>query len=69
MKTKILILFACLAGSGFLRAQDPGQAYLDRMNYIFQYVDKSRIATGLLSDYIPAVNGACACFFILKNFS
>jgi hypothetical protein len=51
MKTKLLILFACLVRAGSLGAQDPAQAYRERMNYIFQYVDKSKIATGLLSDY------------------
>ena len=30
---------------------DPGHDFVCRMNHIFQYVDKSRITTGLLSDY------------------
>lgn len=34
-----------------LLSQNPGQEYTDRMNYIFQHVNKSRITTGLLSDY------------------
>ena len=32
-------------------AQNPGQEFTYQMNHIFQYVDKSRISTGLLSDY------------------
>ena len=30
---------------------DPGYDFVCRMNHIFQHVDKSRITTGLLSDY------------------
>ena len=37
--------------SANLLAQTPGQAFTNRMNHIFQYVDKNRITTGLLSDY------------------
>jgi len=35
----------------YLSAQTPRQDFTNRMNHIFQYVDKSRVATGLLSDY------------------
>jgi PBP1b-binding outer membrane lipoprotein LpoB len=41
-----LVLFA-----GKLSAQDTIQAYTDSLNNIFQQVDKSKIATGLLIDY------------------
>ena len=34
-----------------LSAQNPGQEFTDRMNHIFQHVDKSKIASGLLSDF------------------
>jgi hypothetical protein len=61
MKTKIFLLTLCLLLSVNIFAQtgggliveplDPGQEYTDRMNYIFQYVDKTRITTGLLVDY------------------
>ena len=51
MKTKIILLTVGLMIAFNLLAQNPGQQYTDRMNYIFQYVDKSKITTGLLSDY------------------
>jgi len=51
MKTKIVLLAVYLITMTGLFAQNPGQEYIDRMNYIFQYVNKSRITTGLLSDY------------------
>jgi hypothetical protein len=51
MKTKIFLSAIGLIIAGNLSAQDPGQEYTDRMNYIFQQTNKSRIATGLLSDY------------------
>ena len=34
-----------------LLSQNPGQDYTNRMNFIFQYIDKNKITTGLLSDY------------------
>ncbi|GHT68698.1 hypothetical protein AGMMS50239_34320 [Bacteroidia bacterium] len=51
MKSKILLLVVLLITMTGLFAQNPGQEYTDRMNYIFQQMDKSRITTGLLSDY------------------
>ena len=51
MKTKILLFAAGWMITFNLLSQNPGQDYTNRMNYIFQYVDKNRITTGLLSDY------------------
>ena len=34
-----------------LAAQNPGQEFTDRMNHIFQHVNKSKVTTGLLVDY------------------
>ena len=51
MKTKILLLSLGLMIAVNLLSQNPGQDYTNRMNYIFQYADKNRITTGLLSDY------------------
>jgi len=51
MKSKILLLVSGLIIVGNLLSQNPGQEYTDRMNYIFQHVNKSRVTTGLLSDY------------------
>jgi len=48
MNRFFLLLVSGLMIAGSLLAQDP---YTNRMNHIFQYVDKSRITTGLLSDY------------------
>ncbi|MDR2064139.1 MAG: T9SS type A sorting domain-containing protein [Prevotellaceae bacterium] len=57
MKTKILLLALNLLTAVNVFAQkvvlepDPGQEYTDRMNYIFEHVDKNKITTGLLVDY------------------
>ena len=51
MKRVFLFIVVGLLMSVHLLAQNPGQQFTDRMNHIFQYVDKSRITTGLLSDY------------------
>ena len=51
MKTKIIILTASLMIAYSLTAQNPGQKYTNKMDSIFQYVNKSKITTGLLSDY------------------
>jgi len=51
MKTRFLFLTMGLMIIGDLMSQNPNQEYTDRMNYIFQYVNKSKITTGLLSDY------------------
>jgi hypothetical protein len=51
MKAKIFLFVAWLIITSNLSAQNPGQEYTDRMNSIFQQTNKSRIATGLLSDY------------------
>ena len=51
MKTKVLLFLAGWMITSNLLSQNPGQDYTNQMNYIFQYVDKNRITTGLLSDY------------------
>ncbi len=51
MKAKHLLFAALVMMTGYLSAQNPGQEFTDRMNYIFQPTDKSRVTTGLLSDY------------------
>jgi len=51
MNRKNLFLAVGLMMTMHLTAQNPGQDFTDRMNHIFQYVDKSKISTGLLSDY------------------
>ena len=51
MKIKSLFLSTSIMITSNLIAQNPGQAYTNRMDSIFQYVDKNRITTGLLSDY------------------
>ena len=51
MKNKIIILAMGIMIAGNLPAQDLWQAYTDTMSHIFEHVDKSRITTGLLSDY------------------
>ena len=51
MKNKIISLAMGIIIAGNLLAQNPGQEFTDRMNHIFQYVDKNKIASGLLSDY------------------
>jgi hypothetical protein len=51
MKKVFFLLTMGLIMTANLFAQNPGQEFSDRMNHIFQYVNKSRIATGLLSDY------------------
>ena len=52
MKRIFFLLTAGITMTMHLTAQNPaGQEFTDRMNHIFQYVDKSRISTGLLSDY------------------
>ena len=51
MKKVFITLVAGLMMTSYLSAQNPGQEYTDRMNHIFQYVDKNKISTGLLSDY------------------
>ena len=51
MNRKILFLAVGLMTAVYLPAQNPSQEFTDRMNHIFQYVDKNKIATGLLSDY------------------
>jgi hypothetical protein len=52
MKTKLIFISLFLAiFAGNTMAQDANQAYTDAMNTIFQNVNKSKITTGLLSDY------------------
>ena len=51
MKAKHLLFAALVLMTGYLSAQNPGQEFTDRMNYIFQPTDKSRVTTGLLSDF------------------
>ena len=51
MNRKILLLAAGITMTVHLTAQNPGQDFTNRMNHIFQYVDKNRVTTGLLSDY------------------
>ena len=51
MNRKILILAVGLMITVNLTAQNSGQEFIDRMNHIFQYVDKNKVTTGLLSDY------------------
>ena len=51
MKTRILLLAIGLMIAFNLLSQNPGQEYTEKMDSIFQYVNKSLIATGLLSDY------------------
>jgi len=51
MKRVFFLLAAGLMITGNLLAQNPGQDFTNRMNHIFQYVDKSKVTTGLLSDY------------------
>ena len=52
MKTKIFLLAMGILMTKNLLAQNLGQTtYSDRMNQIFQSVDKSKISTGLLCDY------------------
>ncbi|MDR1198946.1 MAG: hypothetical protein LBK94_08070, partial [Prevotellaceae bacterium] len=55
MRTKTFLLISGLLFTINSFAQisrfDPGQEYTDRMDYIFEHVDKSKITTGLLSDY------------------
>ena len=43
-----LILSLCIL-SGY--AQDTPNAFADRINYIFQFVDKSQVSTGILQEY------------------
>ena len=45
-----IVLFLTIT-VGDIMAQDANQAYSDTMNFIFQKVDKSKITTGLLTDY------------------
>jgi hypothetical protein len=51
MKAKYLLFTVWLMITGNLSSQNSGQELSDRINYIFQQTDKSRITTGLLSDY------------------
>ena len=51
MKRVFFLLAVGLMITGNLLAQNPGQDFTNRMNHIFQHVDKSKITTGLLSDY------------------
>ena len=51
MKRIISLFTVGLLMTAHLSAQNPGQDFINRMNHIFQYVDKSKVATGLLSDY------------------
>ena len=51
MNRKFLLLVVGIKITVHLTAQNPGQDFVDRMNHIFQYVNKNKIATGLLSDY------------------
>jgi hypothetical protein len=51
MKSKIFLLTAWLTITSSVLAQNPAQEYKTRMDHIFMYMDKSRITTGLLSDY------------------
>lgn len=41
------VLCVCLSAS----AQDTPDAFADRINFIFQYVDKSQVSTGILQEY------------------
>lgn len=51
MKKIISTTLLCVCLLSQLFSQTSGQEYTNRMNHIFQHVDKSRITTGLLSDY------------------
>jgi len=52
MKTKVILIPLFLVMIvGNTMAQDFDQQYTDAINAIFQKVDKSKITTGLLSDY------------------
>ena len=51
MKKVFFLLATGVMMTVHLTAQNPGQDFTNRMNHIFQYVDKNRISTGLLSDY------------------
>ena len=47
---QILISIAVLCSFG-LSAQDLDSLFVSRMNYIFQHVNRSTVASGLLKDY------------------
>ncbi|GHS87357.1 hypothetical protein FACS1894201_08600 [Bacteroidia bacterium] len=51
MKKLALLLVILSLLSKLVVAQDITQVYKDTMDHIFQHVDKSKITTGLLSDY------------------
>ena len=51
MKRVFLLLVAGLITTVHLIAQNPGQEFTNRMNHIFQHVNKSKVTTGLLIDY------------------
>ena len=51
MKLFFMLFLVCLTITSKLSAQNPMQEFTDRMNHIFQYVDRSRVPTGLLSDF------------------
>jgi len=51
MKRVFLFLIVGVMMSTHLPAQNPGQEFTNKMNHIFQHVNKSKIATGLLYDY------------------
>ena len=54
MKTYIkfhIILPVIILIPAMLWAQDPRTAFKNQMNTLFEYMDKSKITTGLLSDY------------------
>jgi len=51
MKKYSLLFVLGIMMSVQLIAQNPGQDFTYQMNHIFQHVDKSKIASGLLSDY------------------
>jgi len=50
MKRIFLLLFSAAIYSATYSQNTP-DSFANRINYIFQYVDKNQISTGLLSDY------------------
>jgi hypothetical protein len=51
MKRVIFLITASVILTSHLTAQTPNSDFSNRMNRIFQLADKSKVATGLLSDY------------------
>ena len=51
MKKFYFLLLLIAATSLNIYAQNTPDSFANRINYIFQYVDKNQISTGILSDY------------------